>query len=541
MKNRFELKAFVQKYQKVLLLFASSIIFACDSSVTGWFTFVPVLFLVKKLEYKNVWLYGGLYGAISYTLYAPWLLRFSPPAMLLVQILYFILCAALFELLLLVLKKGGRFSTVLIVFVLVLYEYVKTLGFAGFSYGCTGYTQWKNLYVLQIADFSGVFGVCALLDFCSVVVFKTFDAVVEKRFSLRNVALLIVFQLVIVFDLIYGFVRVQLINARDEKCPKAPVCLIQHNPDMKSTSFASYKSDVETLKELTLCAIESSADGLVESERESSASFGPLVVWPETAVIPSIREYFPLEAGSAAGGTAGSGANVAQEPLSRRERKELVSSLLTFISDCQEKYGASFVIGNFDKKRVVSDFPSYGLPVGEISEDFNSSFFFENGISASDINNIPSYSKIHLVPFSECLPFGLKFPEYSEFARSKNNMLWTSGAERTVFTLNGTSESALNFSTPICFEDTFGRDARAFYKNGARAFVNLSNDAWSKSRRCQRQHLKMAVFRSVENHVPSVRSTASGETCIISSVGKVEKRIAPFKKDFLVGAIPVLR
>lgn len=109
-----------------------------------------------------------------------------------------------------------------------------------------------------------------------------------------------------------------------------------------------------------------------------------------------------------------------------------------------------------------------------------------------------------------------------------------------MFALKTNDGKVFNFSSPICFEDTFGSDLKKFYKKGARAFVNLSNDAWSKSKRCQVQHLKMAVFRSVENHVPSVRSSASGETCIISSTGKIVARSESFRKNYVTGEIPVL-
>ena len=104
-----------------------------------------------------------------------------------------------------------------------------------------------------------------------------------------------------------------------------------------------------------------------------------------------------------------------------------------------------------------------------------------------------------------------------------------------VFELDG-----LKFSVPICFEDTFGYIGRRFVNNGARAFVNMSNDAWAKSRACQLQHLSMAVFRSVENRVPTVRATASGETVIIDINGRVIKSISPFEQNFLIGDIPLI-
>ena len=145
------------------------------------------------------------------------------------------------------------------------------------------------------------------------------------------------------------------------------------------------------------------------------------------------------------------------------------------------------------------------------------------------------YSKIHLVPFTEYFPYEKQFPALYKFLLDGDTHLWTPGDEYKVFEHDG-----LRFSTPVCFEDNFGGDLRNFKKSGTGAFFNLSNDAWSKSKRCQVQHLKMAVFRSVENHIPSVRSTASGETCFISSIGKIYQKIPSFTEGYAADYIPVI-
>jgi len=49
---------------------------------------------------------------------------------------------------------------------------LKTKGFAGFNYGVNGYTQYKNIYLIQIADILGVWGVSLPLNFSSAVIYK---------------------------------------------------------------------------------------------------------------------------------------------------------------------------------------------------------------------------------------------------------------------------------------------------------------------------------------------------------------------------------
>ena len=76
--------------------------------------------------------------------------------------------------------------------------------------------------------------------------------------------------------------------------------------------------------------------------------------------------------------------------------------------------------------------------------------------------------------------------------------------------------------------------------NGSRCFLNLSNDSWSKSIACQKQHLAMAVFRSVENRVPSVRSTSSGQTCVIDVNGKIIVEIPAFCCLYTSALVPII-
>jgi apolipoprotein N-acyltransferase len=103
------------------------------------------------------------------------------------------------------------------------------------------------------------------------------------------------------------------------------------------------------------------------------------------------------------------------------------------------------------------------------------------------------------------------------------------------------SGPGFTFSTPICFEDTFGYLSRNFVREGADVLVNLSNDAWSKSLPAQYQHLSMAVFRAIENRRPMVRSTASGQTCAIDIAGRITAMAPPFQEAWMMAEIPLIK
>jgi apolipoprotein N-acyltransferase len=149
-------------------------------------------------------------------------------------------------------------------------------------------------------------------------------------------------------------------------------------------------------------------------------------------------------------------------------------------------------------------------------------------------NLVNYYRKLHLVPFTEHFPYEKQLPWLYRALKDADTHFWEKGDTATVFEAGG-----LRFSTPICFEDTFGDLSRDFVRGGAEIIVNLSNDAWSKSLPAQMQHLSMAVFRAVENSRSMVRSTASGQTCAIDPSGRVLAMAEPFTETQLTVEVPV--
>jgi apolipoprotein N-acyltransferase len=265
------------------------------------------------------------------------------------------------------------------------------------------------------------------------------------------------------------------------------VAAIQNNESPWKNGIEEYSRNIKNLVQLT-------------EEAQALSTDIDFIIWPETAVAPSIIYNYDY------------GTDV--------RRFMLISQLLNFL----DENNAVFVIGNSHEV----DFK------GAEKVSYNSALVFESGKNVHPPE--PGiYSKIKLVPFTESFPMKHIFPLLYVKLLNGNSHMWEKGDEYTVFDYRG-----LKFSTPICFEDTFSTICRQMVLNGSRCFFNLSNDSWSNSLPCQRQHLSMAVFRSVENRVPSVRSTASGVTCIINQNGKVEKSAPEFCQAYVIGKIPVI-
>ena len=507
-------------FLKIVLLFFSvalfwlsnpNIFFENGLSFLAWINYLPVLILIKKSRIHEAIIFGAVYGALSYGLYGYWLNSFHPLGLIIVCIGYFIICAIFFSVLKWADLICSKNTWLLQFFCICAYEYIKTLGYFGMNYGVTAYSQWNNTLLIQICSVTGVFGFNLLVIFPSVFLFSFITKKIEKRRLLNHVdnarkshisayvkkeqqlsitSLKLtyicggIWLVLIITSMIYGTRALKKSFEKDY----VTVAAIQNNESPWKDGIEEYSQNVRNLIQLTEEALYLSSDI-------------DFVIWPETAVAPSIIYNYDY------------GTDV--------RRFMLVSQILNFI----DENNVVFVIGNAHDVELR----------GAEKVRYNSSLVFESGKNVHppkpDI-----YSKIKLVPFTESFPWKNTFPSLYIKLLNGNTHMWERGSDYTVFDYRG-----LKFSTPICFEDTFSTICRHMVLNGSRCFINLSNDSWSKSKVCQKQHLAMAVFRSVENGVPSVRSTASGVTCIINQNGKIEKAAPEFCQAYIIGKIPVIK
>ena len=484
----------VHVLKHILLLICGSFLFALSNpgfifprglGFIAWFAYIPMFVLIRRASFKTVWLYGFVYGVLSYALYVSWLVIFSPVGSIAIEAQYGVLLLLTFVLIktayVLFPEKGWLVGYL----VFCAYEYAKTIGFAGFSYGVTAYTQWKNPLLIQCADLFGVWGLSALVVFPSAWIAELIRlrASVGRR-CVPHAASAAVWFCCLVCAVIYG----AAVRKDYSTFPTVKVAAVQHNTDPWVGGMEAYRRDVADLMRLSDEALASDPDI-------------KLVVWPETSVVPSVIRHYTMRPD--------------------RSRFELIKQFLTYV----DSKNAVFVVGN-DHSVMKQD--------GSDTEDWNAVLVFTPGK-----NVLPPdpgiYRKIRLVPFTESFPWPEQFPGMYQALLNGDTHLWSQGHEPVVF-----HEAGMSFSTPICFEDTFGDGCRNMFNNGARALVNLSNDAWSKSLSCQYQHLAMAVFRCVENRIPAVRSTASGQTCIVDPNGKVVAMAKEFTQTLLTGQLPVI-
>jgi apolipoprotein N-acyltransferase len=130
------------------------------------------------------------------------------------------------------------------------------------------------------------------------------------------------------------------------------------------------------------------------------------------------------------------------------------------------------------------------------------------------------YDKIHLVPFSEYVPWR----NFFWFAKNLTGLAgdFRSGTRYAAGDLPGG-----RFSVFICYEAVFPSEVRRFVLGGANLLINLSNDGWFGRSAAPAQHLEMARVRAAENRRWLLRDTNNGFTASADPYGRIVARMPP--------------
>ncbi len=125
------------------------------------------------------------------------------------------------------------------------------------------------------------------------------------------------------------------------------------------------------------------------------------------------------------------------------------------------------------------------------------------------------YDKRHLVPFGEYVPLE-RFLFFVNVIAGVAIGAFAPGSEATVF-----STPAGRLGVVICYEAIFPAEVRQFIRNGAGVLVNITDDSWFGETAAPVQHLVMAKFRAVENHVYLIRGANTGISAIVAPDGRL--------------------
>ncbi|MDY7009822.1 MAG: apolipoprotein N-acyltransferase [Planctomycetota bacterium] len=202
--------------------------------------------------------------------------------------------------------------------------------------------------------------------------------------------------------------------------------------------------------------------------------------------------------------------------------------------------------------RLVSDLDcpllaGGSMPADQYGQDnrrYNSALLFGRDESGR-LQIKGRYDKMHLVPFSECVPYRQSWPWlHRKIRRVVPDVMpqLEPGKVPVRFTISGQGDKEIRFAVPICYEGSFARVCRRMVVGGRKKrvdmLINISNDGWFVWRTHAGteldQHLSQYVFRAIEGRVAVVRAVNTGISAYIDSTGRIREEVRHHGKRKMV-------
>ncbi len=372
-----------------------------------------------------------------------------------------------------------------------IYEYLKSSGFLGYPWGLVAYPVHTILPLSQIVDITGIWGLSFLMSMANATIAELIlhirDNSIKRLTSNKSFNLQVVFILIIFLIVTgYGFYQLKEFSTMKKiNTKQVSILLVQQNTD-------PWKSDRGEKSILTNQKL--SKEAIKERKK-----YPDIIVWSESSLTYPAVGYRNIY-----------------------DRFPKKTPLIPFI----KKTSTYLLTGG----------PVLLPPKNDMEiRAMNSAILFNPRGKV-----IKYYGKQHPVPFAESIPFW-EFKSVRTLFRKLIGIenVWVMGKQYTLFNINLKNGEKFTFSTPICFEDAFPYLNREFTKRGAEAFINITNDSWSKTVSAETQHFVAAKFRAIENRRYLLRSTTAGVTAIVSPSGKVIQRLPLFKEGYLNAKINI--
>ncbi len=365
----------------------------------------------------------------------------------------------------------------------VIVEWIRSWIFKGLPWNYLATTQWRNLTLIQVCEFTGMYGVSfivALINFALALgVANGVKAYVNEGRYRRPWPFLIV--MVILMVMVVGGWK--LLRASQDLYRTAPVFrLAVIQGDIEQSRFAGGEKALEIL------------DKYLMFSKIAAVSKPDAVIWPETAVPYSFRdrEFFRTD---------------------YRETCRTYRERLCKLIDASK---IPFVIGTIDYGEPTLD-DMRTVPV------HNSAMLIVPGKQQPET----TYHKIHLVPFGEFVPLSKWFPILQQWIGMGRDL--TAGTSYELIKI----KPGLRAGVSICFEDVYAYVSRNEVLEGANFLLVLTNDAWYPTSSEPEQHLANSIFRAVENRRPMVRCGNNSCSALVTPEGYVADSVFKgFDKKF---------
>jgi apolipoprotein N-acyltransferase len=454
----------------------------------AWIGLIPLLIALKSASsWKSAFWHGYVTGVVFFFGLVYWIILLYPFANIFVTTLgcvllvgYLAVYIGVFSALLYQLPWKSGLSFIFIVpAIWTGLEWVRSWMLTGFPWGSMGYSQWNNLPAIQVASIAGVHGVSFV-----VVLFNAAIADFIRTYPAwkrQQTATPLRFVMTEKRGIIIPIAIVIASFVYGVSSLSNPV------DTTTNVKIALVPGNVPQLEKWNPKNLSSIFKRYVKLIEKADAAEPDLIILPETAIPGAIFS---------------GGQNRYRRKLEQLLKDQQIYLLtgIPHLTPDEKIYNRVFLLS----------------PAGK---------------------QLGSYSKMHLVPFGEYVPvpswLSRYLPNLIQFAP------YEPGKSIDLFPVPSTENAQMGIA--ICFESSFPDLFRKFVKKGANVMGILTNDAWYEGTTAPEQHLAMAPFRAVENHVAVFRCANGGISCIIDAFGRI---ITPpiqanDTQNFLIERIPL--
>jgi len=346
-------------------------------------------------------------------------------------------------------------------------EYVRAYFLSGLPWYYLAHSQFRSLYVIQIADLAGSLGVSLLIAVTNAWIVDLLTLPLLRkvrgssaRVSRRQYVRLCVMTTIWGSTLCYGVYRLSTAAFHDG--PK--LALLQSNIEQSHKMKGDPYAIAREFQSLVRTAI-------------SRIDRPDLIVWPETAYPFGYISIDPRVDPRALERQVHSIAPV----LSPSDWVEKQKAIANQLHSWTDELGVAMLVGS-----VFYDHQPTSL------ERYNSCILFEPNVPSVHV-----YHKMHLVPFGEYVPFVEALPWLVNLTpyRGEKVPSLSFGREARILPLG-----RYRLAASVCFEDTIPQVIGQFFDRARGSeepdvLINSSNDGWFHGSSELDMHLAIGVFR----------------------------------------------
>lgn len=448
-----------------------------DLGYLAWVALVPLHLTLDHIPKRRAFWLGWLTGTIGFTGIMAWVVtamntygKVPLPvsyAILLLLTAYLGLYVALYSLSVVWLRDLiPRYGIALAPCFWVSLELLRTYFLSGLPWCLLGYSQYRHIEMIQIADHFGVYGVSFLIVLVNVTLAELLSWLAPYFRGFRPARLpwelATLTALLVALSWHYGSWITSERPFGDVARSTLRVGVVQPNIDQAVKWDLAFRDETMARLDRLTGQLGSGLD---------------LVVWPEAAT-----------------------------PFLLEREREYQAQLMAWA----ERAGAPILLGS-PALRFYPDRRPYLL---------NSAYLL-----TPEGQLLGRYDKHHLVPFGEYIPLkGSLLFFLDKLVEGIGD--FEAGPGSTVLSFVPGAEThagsrPVKFGVAICYEVIFPDLVRQFAANGAEFLVTITNDGWFGPSSAPAQHFAMVVFRSVENHLAFARSANTGISGFIDPFGRI--------------------